>query len=84
MIRTLTVISCLLLVLGSTWAQTKAPLPDDQQRQLLAIIRQGNVEQMKAMLKAKNEAYPAKSLLILMVEEVYTCAPGPGAGDRIA
>lgn len=41
-------------------------------------------EQMKAMLKAKNEAYPAKSLLILKVEEVYTCAPGPGAGDRVA
>ena len=41
-------------------------------------------EQMKARMKAKNEAYPAKSLLILKVEEVYTCTPGTGAGDRIA
>ena len=41
-------------------------------------------EQMKAKMKAKNEAYPAKSLLILRVEEVYSCTPGPGAGDRIA
>ena len=41
-------------------------------------------EQMKAKMKAKNEAYPAKSLLILRVEEVYSCAPGPGAGDRVA
>ncbi len=41
-------------------------------------------EQMKARMKAKNEAYPAKSLLILRVEEIYSCAPGPGAGDRVA
>jgi len=41
-------------------------------------------EQMKARMKAKNEAYPAKSLLILKVEEVYSCTPGPGAGDRVA
>lgn len=41
-------------------------------------------EQMKARMKARNEAYPAKSLLILRVEEVYSCTPGAGAGDRIA
>lgn len=41
-------------------------------------------EEMKARMKAKNEAYPAKSLLILRVEEVYSCTPGPGAGDRVA
>ena len=41
-------------------------------------------EEMKAKMKAKNEAYPAKSLLILRVEEVYSCTPGAGAGDRIA
>jgi len=41
-------------------------------------------EQMKAKMKAKNEAYPAKSLLILRVEEVFTCTPGPGAGERVA
>jgi predicted pyridoxine 5'-phosphate oxidase superfamily flavin-nucleotide-binding protein len=41
-------------------------------------------EQMKATMKAKNEAYPAKSLLILRVEEVYSCTPGATAGDRVA
>ncbi len=41
-------------------------------------------EEMKARVKAKNEAYPAKSLLILRVKEVYSCTPGPGAGDRVA
>jgi uncharacterized protein len=41
-------------------------------------------EEMKARMKAKNEAYPAKSLLILRVEEIYSCTPGPGAGDRVA
>lgn len=40
-------------------------------------------EQMRAKMKAKNEAYPAKGLLILRVEEVYTCTPGPKAGDRV-
>jgi predicted pyridoxine 5'-phosphate oxidase superfamily flavin-nucleotide-binding protein len=41
-------------------------------------------EKMRGMIKAKNEAYPAKSLLILRVSEVFSCTPGPGAGDRIA
>lgn len=41
-------------------------------------------EQMKAKMKAKNEAYPAKGLLILKVEEVFTCTPGPNAGDKVA
>ena len=41
-------------------------------------------DEMKAKMKAKNEAYPAKSLLILRVEEVYSCTPGAGAGDRMA
>ncbi len=41
-------------------------------------------EKMKATMKAKNEAFPAKSLLILRVEEVFSCTPGPGAGDRVA
>lgn len=41
-------------------------------------------EQMKARMKAKNEAYPAKGLLVLRAEEVYNCYYGPGAGDRIA
>jgi predicted pyridoxine 5'-phosphate oxidase superfamily flavin-nucleotide-binding protein len=41
-------------------------------------------EQMKAKMKAKNEAYPAKGLLILKVEEIFTCTPGPSAGDKVA
>jgi predicted pyridoxine 5'-phosphate oxidase superfamily flavin-nucleotide-binding protein len=41
-------------------------------------------EQMKAKMKAKNEAYPAKGLLILKVEEIFTCTPGPNAGDKVA
>jgi hypothetical protein len=39
---------------------------------------------MKAQMKAKNEAYPAKSLLILRVEEVFSCTPGAGAGEKVA
>jgi hypothetical protein len=41
-------------------------------------------EKMKAQMKAKNEAYPAKSLLILRVEEVFSCTPGAGAGEKVA
>lgn len=40
-------------------------------------------EKMKAMIKGKNEVYPAKSLLVLRVEEAFTCTPGPNAGDRV-
>ena len=41
-------------------------------------------EEMRAVLKAKNEAYPAKSLVILKVTGVFTCAPGKDAGKKIA
>lgn len=41
-------------------------------------------EEMRAVLKAKNEAYPAKSLIILKVTEVFTCVPGKDAGKKIA
>mgnify|MGYP003733246187 FL=1 len=41
-------------------------------------------EKMKATMKAKNEAYPAKGLLVLRVQEAYSCTPGPNAGDRVA
>ncbi len=41
-------------------------------------------EKMRAAMKAKNEAYPAKGLLVLRVEEAFTCTPGPDAGNRIA
>lgn len=41
-------------------------------------------EEIRGALKAKNEAYPAKSLVILKVTEVFTCTPGKDAGKRIA
>jgi hypothetical protein len=36
------------------------------------------------MIKAKNEKYPAKSLLVLKITEVFECTPGPGAGKKVA
>jgi predicted pyridoxine 5'-phosphate oxidase superfamily flavin-nucleotide-binding protein len=44
----------------------------------------GEYEGMRVVLKVKNEAYPAKSLVILAVTEVFTCVPGKDAGKRIA
>ncbi len=41
-------------------------------------------EEMRAVLRAKNEAFPAKSLIILNVTEVFTCVPGKDAGKKIA
>ncbi|WP_440949892.1 pyridoxamine 5'-phosphate oxidase family protein [Methanosphaerula subterraneus] len=41
-------------------------------------------EEMRAVLRAKNEAFPAKSLIILKVTEVFTCVPGKDAGKKIA
>jgi uncharacterized protein len=40
-------------------------------------------EAIKAQIKAKNEAYPAKSLIILKVTEVFTCTPGKDAGKKL-
>ncbi|MDI6719396.1 MAG: pyridoxamine 5'-phosphate oxidase family protein [Methanomicrobiales archaeon] len=40
-------------------------------------------EKMKATMKAKNEAYPAKSLLVLSVKEVFECTPGKNAGKKV-
>lgn len=41
-------------------------------------------EEMRAGLKAKNEGFPAKSLIILKVTEVFTCVPGKDAGKKLA
>jgi predicted pyridoxine 5'-phosphate oxidase superfamily flavin-nucleotide-binding protein len=41
-------------------------------------------EKVKAMIKAKNEKFPAKSLLILTITEVFECTPGASAGKKIA
>jgi uncharacterized protein len=40
-------------------------------------------ETMKKRMKAKNEAYPAKSLLVLTVREVFECTPGKAAGKKV-
>ncbi|MDD1677144.1 MAG: pyridoxamine 5'-phosphate oxidase family protein [Methanomicrobiales archaeon] len=42
-----------------------------------------NYEKMKKMIKAKNEAYPAKSLLVLSITEVFECTPGKTAGKKV-
>jgi len=41
-------------------------------------------EKVKAMIKAKNEKYPAKSLLVMKITEVFECTPGASAGKKIA
>ena len=40
-------------------------------------------EEMRAKVKAKSEKYPAKSLLVMRVTEVFTCTPGPEAGNKL-
>ncbi len=40
-------------------------------------------EKMKGIMKAKNEAYPAKSVLVLSVKEVFECTPGKNAGKKV-
>jgi predicted pyridoxine 5'-phosphate oxidase superfamily flavin-nucleotide-binding protein len=40
-------------------------------------------EKMKQQVKAKNEKYPAKALMVLSITEVFECTPGPGAGKKV-
>jgi predicted pyridoxine 5'-phosphate oxidase superfamily flavin-nucleotide-binding protein len=40
-------------------------------------------EKMKEMVKAKKPELPAKSLLEMKVTEVFQCAPGPTAGNKL-
>ena len=41
-------------------------------------------EKVKAMIKAKNEKYPAKGLLIMKVTDAFECTPGPAAGKKVS
>ena len=38
---------------------------------------------MQETVRAKMAQGPAKSLMIVKIREVYTCNPGPGAGDKL-
>lgn len=40
-------------------------------------------EKMKKIIHDKKPGLPAKSLLIMKITEVYSCAPGPAAGNKI-
>ena len=40
-------------------------------------------EKVKAMIKAKNEKYPAKGLLVMKVTDAFECTPGPNAGKKV-
>lgn len=40
-------------------------------------------EDMRAKIKAKSDKHPAKSLIIMKITEVFTCSPGPEAGNRL-
>ena len=41
-------------------------------------------DKVRAMIKAKNEKYPAKSLLVLSITEVFECTPGASAGKKVS
>ncbi|MDD1679752.1 MAG: pyridoxamine 5'-phosphate oxidase family protein [Methanomicrobiales archaeon] len=40
-------------------------------------------EKMKGIIKAKNEKYPAKTLLVVKITHVFECTPGATAGKKI-
>jgi predicted pyridoxine 5'-phosphate oxidase superfamily flavin-nucleotide-binding protein len=40
-------------------------------------------EKMKAMVKAKKETYPAKSLLVMKITDVFSCVPGAEPGKKL-
>jgi uncharacterized protein len=40
-------------------------------------------EKMKKMVHDKKPELPAKSLVILKINEVYSCVPGPDAGKKL-
>jgi len=40
-------------------------------------------EEMKAKINKKNPALPARSLLIVKINEVYECKPGATAGSKL-
>jgi predicted pyridoxine 5'-phosphate oxidase superfamily flavin-nucleotide-binding protein len=40
-------------------------------------------EKMQETVRSKMAMAPAKGLMILKIRDVYTCNPGPGAGDKL-
>jgi hypothetical protein len=40
-------------------------------------------EKMKKMVHEKKPGLPAKSLLIVKIDEVFECMPGPSAGKKV-
>lgn len=40
-------------------------------------------EKMKKMVHDKKPDLPAKSLLVMKITDVFSCAPGPGAGKKV-
>ena len=41
-------------------------------------------EKMQFTVRSKMAKAPAKSLLIMTIQEIYECTPGPQAGEKIA
>jgi predicted pyridoxine 5'-phosphate oxidase superfamily flavin-nucleotide-binding protein len=49
------------------------------------ICKEGQTyDEMKSWVKGINDKLPARSCVIIKVEEIYNALWGPGAGDRIA
>jgi len=40
-------------------------------------------EKMQETVRSKMAQAPAKNLLIVKIREVYSCSPGPNAGDKL-
>ena len=40
-------------------------------------------DKMKGIIKAKNEKYPAKTLLVVKITDVFECTPGATAGKKM-
>ena len=59
--------------------------PESYQLKFSATVEDSGADYEKAVAfaHAKSEKYPAKSLVKLKVEEVYSVTPGPGAGRKL-
>ncbi|MDN7023475.1 pyridoxamine 5-phosphate oxidase [Methanoculleus sp. FWC-SCC1] len=40
-------------------------------------------EKFRSQMKAKSDAYPAKSLIVMSITDVYECTPGKEAGKQV-
>lgn len=50
----------------------------------VTIFTEGDdFQKMREIVLAKMSRAPAKSLIVMKITEAYSCAPGPGAGERI-